>query len=285
MLRKLGKSLGQSRLGMGVGAGEMIIVDGVSADGARVTSMLPLRDYLPGASSPETAIWEPAVSTALAQAGKVSGTLQVSVSDDWARYWLVTPPAGLGSLAELRALAANRFEQLFGAAAESWHIEADWHDDRAMLACALPKSLISALNEMSRQSSCTLGSVVPESVRLINGDAGSLGNDNWVCTFGTHSFLALLRAEGKLLAARQFRFDLLPTLPEVLARLETEALRMGMDMPQDIFLLGDAPSLVELPDRPHLRVVPIGRQRVLPNPIGLDRKTDAYRLALYGAMN
>ncbi|MEC5386915.1 hypothetical protein VVD49_14365 [Uliginosibacterium sp. H3] len=281
MLRKLGKR----RLGMGVGAGEMLIVDGVSAQGAHVSSMLPLRDYLPGASSPETAIWEPAVSTALAQAGKISGNLQISVSDDWVRYWMVTPPAGLGSLAELRALAANRFEQLFGAPAESWHIEADWGDDRAMLACALPKSLIAALGEVSRQHDCTLGSIVPEAVRLINRDAGSLGDDGWVCSFGTHSFLALLRVGGRLLSARQFRFDLLPTLPEVLARLETEALRMGLDMPQSIFLLGDAPPMVELPDRSQLRIVPIGRQLALPTPIGLDRKTDAYRLALYGAMN
>jgi hypothetical protein len=270
---------------MGVGAGEMVIIDRISAEGGHVSSMLPLRDYLPGASSPETAIWEPAVSTALAQAGKVSGNLQVSVSDDWVRYWMVTPPAGLGSLAELRALAANRFEQLFGAAADTWHIEADWSDDKPMLACALPKSLIKALGEMCSQNNCSLGSVVPEAVRLINRDAGSLGDDGWVCSFGTHSFLALLRTEGRLVAARQFRFDLLPTLPEVLARLETEALRMGVDMPKEIFFLGDAPPLVELPDRPQLRVVIVGRQRALPAPIGLDRNSDAYRLALYGAMN
>ena len=271
-------------LGMGVGAGEMLIVDDISSKGAHVSSMLPLRDYLPGASSPETAIWEPAISTAMAQAGKISGRLQVSISDDWVRYWTVMPPAGLGSLDELRALAANRFEQLFGAAAESWNIEADWHDDRAILACALPKSLTTALNEVSRQNGCALGSIVPEAVRLINRDASSLGNDGWVCSFGAHSFLALLRSEGRLLSARQFRFDLLPSMPEVLARLETEALRMGVDMPPNVFLLGDAPPLVELPDRPQLNVVIVGRQRALPTPIGLDRKTDAYRLALYGAM-
>ncbi|MDB5801480.1 MAG: hypothetical protein JWL63_2419 [Rhodocyclales bacterium] len=262
----------------------MLIVDGISSQGAHVSSMLPLRDYLPGASSPETAIWEPAISTAMAQAGKISGRLQVSVSDDWVRYWTITPPVGLGSLAEMRALAANRFEQLFGAAAESWYIEADWRDDRTMLACAVPKALTTALNEVSRQSGCTLGSIVPESVRLINRDAASLGNDGWVCSFGVHSFLALLRSDGRLLSARQFRFDLLPSLPEVLARLETETLRMGVDMPQDVFLLGDAPPLVELRDRPQLRIVVVGRQRALPTPIGLDRKTDAYRLALYGAM-
>lgn len=281
MLRKLGSS----RLGMGVGAGELVIVDKISSQGAHVSSMLPLRDYLPGASSPETAIWEPAVSTALAQVGKVSGSLQVSVSDDWVRYWMVTPPAGLGSLNELRALASNRFEQLFGAAAESWHIEADWRDDRPILACALPKSLLSALSEVSRVNACSLGSVVPESVRLINHDAGALSNDGWICSFGSHSFLTLLRIDGHLQSARQFHFDLLPTLQEVLARLETESLRMGIDMPKDVYLLGDAPPLVELPDRPKLRVHIVGRQRALPAPIGLDRKTDAYRLALYGAMN
>jgi len=275
------------RLGLGVGAGEMAIVDGISAKGAHVASLLPLRDYLPGAASPETAIWEPAVSAAVAQAGKLSGKLHVSVSDDWARYWMVTPPAGLGSLAELRALASSRFEQLFGAPAESWYIEADWRDDGAMLACALPKSLLGALGEVSKQHRCALASVVPESVRVVNRDAAQIASGGWLCSFGSHSFLAVLRDHGKLLAARQFRFDLLPDLPEVLARLETETLRLGLDMPERVFLLGQAPKLVELADR-KLQVIMLGRQRAMPAPIGLDTNSsahaDAFRLALYGVI-
>jgi hypothetical protein len=268
-------------LGMGVGSGELVIIDRISSEGAHVASQLPLRDYLPGASSPETAIWEPAVNTALSQANKLSGRLQVSVSDDWVRYWMVTPPAGLGSMDELRALAAGRFEQLFGAAAEAWHIEADWSSRRPMLACALPKSLVVALTAVSKHSGCRIASVLPEAVRLFNRDASAIKQDGWICSFGAHAFLAMLQQGGKLKAARQFRFDLKPALPEVLAKLETEALRLGFDMPANVFLLGDAPAMVELPDA-RVRVTLPSRQRAMPKAIGMSQSSDAFRLALHG---
>lgn len=268
-------------LGMGVGGGELVIVDRISAEGAHVASQLPLRDYLPGASSPETAIWEPAVNTALSQANKLSGRLQVSVSDDWVRYWMVTPPKGLGSIQELRALAAGRFEQLFGAAAEAWHIEADWSATHPMLACALPRSLVHALTAVSQHAGCRLASVVPEAVRLMNRDAGALKDDGWICCFGTHAFLALLQQGGRWQAARQFRFDLTPALPEVLAKLETEALRMGCDMPGTVYLLGDAPPVVDVAGS-RLKVVVPTRPRPLPKAVGMAQASDAFRLALHG---
>ncbi|MFT3737036.1 MAG: hypothetical protein QM776_18830 [Rhodocyclaceae bacterium] len=268
-------------LGMGVGGGELVIVDRINSEGAHVASQLPLRDYLPGAGSPETAIWEPAVSTALSQANKLSGRLQVSISDDWVRYWTVTPPKGLGSMLELRALAAGRFEQLFGAAAEAWHIEADWSANRPMLACALPRSLVVALNAVSSHSGCRIASVVPEAIRLINRDASQLKEDGWICCFGSHAFLALLQQRGQLLAARQFRFDLTPALPEVLAKLETEALRLGHDMPATVFLLGDAPPIVEVPGS-SIKIKMPSRARPMPKAVGMERASDAFRLALHG---
>lgn len=272
-------------LGMGVGSGEMLVVDRIDSKGAHIASLLPLREYLPGASSPETAIWEPALVTALAQAKKLSGRFQVSVSDDWVRYWLVTPPKGLSSIAELKALAVSRFESLFGTEASAWHVEADWHAHEPMLACALPRSLVSALTEVSRQNGCALGSVVPESVRLLNGEASSIGADGWVCCFGAHSFLALLKQRGRLLSARQFHFDLLPTLPEVLAKLETECLRLGEAMPGKVYLLGVAPPMADLGERAKIQVTHLGRGRSMPKPVGVDWDSDAYRLALHGVLS
>jgi hypothetical protein len=273
-----------AKLGLGVGAGEMIVVDRINSEGAHVASTLPLRDYLPGASSPETAIWAPAVSLALAQAKGLSGDLQVSVSDDWVRYWTVTPPRGLGSLAELRALAVARFEQLFGRDASTWHIEADWRADQTMLACALPKSLIEALNNMSAEASCRIASVVPEAVRLINREASAISADCWLCSFSSHAFLAILLEAGRIRAARQFHFDLQPDITEVLARLETESLRMGVEMPQQVLLLGDAPVVGELPVTSDLDVRTLGRRRALPKPLGIEQASEAYRLALLGVM-
>ena len=67
------------------------------------------------------------------------------VSSDLARHWLVTPPRGVKSLAELRAVAAARFEAIYSASALLWQIHADWRSDRAFVCAALPRGLVDTL--------------------------------------------------------------------------------------------------------------------------------------------
>jgi hypothetical protein len=73
--------------------------------------------------------------------------VQVILDDALARFFVVRPPIGVAGLAELRAVTAARFEDLFGHEASSWSIEADWDARRHFLACAVPQRLVQALRE------------------------------------------------------------------------------------------------------------------------------------------
>lgn len=235
----------RSTYSLGVGSRDMAVVD-VADTPARIVSMLPLADYLPGADSPETANWEPSMATVMAQTEpeiKGGGNLHVTISDDWARYWMLTPPKGIRSLAELRALAESRFEQLYGTPLAGWTMDADWSTRGGVLACALPTGLLDSMRQVCAKHNWSILSIVPQATRLINARRARIGAHGWVCSFSTHTFLALLLDGGQLLHARQFRFETLPSIEEVFTRLETELLRIGRDMPPEVCFLGKTPDL------------------------------------------
>lgn len=234
----------RSTYSLGVGAREMAVVDLSGSGAARVLSMLPLEGYLAGTHTPESADWEPSMATVMAQTEvKTGGNLHVTVADDWARYWVVTPPQGLRSLDELRALAATRFEQLYASQADGWALAADWSLRGASLVCALPSRLLASLRNVSTQYRWRIDSIQPQAVRLMNSHRDRIDKHAWICAFGTGTFLAVLLEDGVTRHARQFRFDSLPSVEDVCLRLETELLRVGCDMPPMAVLLGKGPEL------------------------------------------
>jgi hypothetical protein len=283
-------------LGLGVGAGEMAVVslDGNAA--ATLRAQLPLGDYLPGASDavnssviPATSNWAPSVSVALAQTEISSGDLHVTVADDLARYWMVTPPAGVNSLTELRSLAESRFESLFGDNPQHWHIEADWRAQSGVFSCALPASFVSALRAGAAQHGCTLKSVQPLSIRIINRHAKDIKADAWVCSFSARGLIAVLLTGGRPTIVRQFRFAAQPMADEMITRLETEVLRAGVTMPDTVYFAGDAPAVVamtvsSMTPRVGIEPIMLGRQLAMPMLNGSKgvAQTEACRLALNG---
>lgn len=63
------------------------------------------------------------------------------VADGLVRYWMMSAPAGVSSLRELKTVAEARSRQLFGAA-HAWHVAADWAVGRPFLCAALPGWLV-----------------------------------------------------------------------------------------------------------------------------------------------
>jgi hypothetical protein len=71
--------------------------------------------------------------------------VHVVLDDALVRLFVVPPAAGVRGLAELRALAAARFEDLFGLDSTGWTIRANWTVDEPFLACAMESILLHAL--------------------------------------------------------------------------------------------------------------------------------------------
>lgn len=226
---------------LGVGAYDMTLLD---VERKRLQPALPLAEYLPGAGSPTTADWGPAISAVLAHARKAQGgDLMLTVSDYWARYWMLSVPDGVSSLEELRALAGSRFENLFGNPIDGWALMADWRTRGQMLVCALPERLLSACDDLAVEGMWQVVSVQPQSIRLMNSYRSRIPDNAWVCCFGARGMLAMLLQQGEVNYVRRFRYQRVPDADELLDMLDGEILRVGADTPAQLCALGILPEL------------------------------------------
>ncbi len=84
----------------------------------------------------------------LADAPCPGATLDILVSDNVARYWILERPPGLASAAELDLYAADRFTAIFGDDPAAWSLRVDPapRADR-WLACAIPAHIAETLPE------------------------------------------------------------------------------------------------------------------------------------------
>ncbi|GAB2894551.1 hypothetical protein GCM10027046_24520 [Uliginosibacterium flavum] len=233
--------LRHKRFSIGVGGDDMAVVDAASM---RLLTALPLAEYLPGAASPATADWTPSLEALLAQGGVPdSAELVLTVSDAWTRYFMLVIPAGVGSLAELRMLAAGRFETLFGTPADGWELSADWKSTGRVLVCAMPARLVEVAHVIAEASHWRLRSIQPHALRLLNTFQTQIPDECWLCCFAARAVVAMLITGGEVQHVRRFPFAKAPTAEALNEMLEAEVLRAGLDMPAQLCALGMLPEL------------------------------------------
>ncbi|WP_431100483.1 hypothetical protein [Roseateles noduli] len=114
-----------------------------------------------------------------------------------ARHFMVRPPVNARRLADLRAIAALRFEDLHGDSAADWLIEGDWDARRPFLCCAMPTALLRTLRDVAKQSGAGTPSVESAFCAAWNAaGARSVDDADWVLHTGL---------DGTLLAAAEAR--------------------------------------------------------------------------------
>jgi hypothetical protein len=169
---------------------------------------------------------------------------RIVLSDSWVRRWMATPPQNATCLADCQAAAQARFQALFGEPISDWQLAADWDARRPFLACAIPRSLLAALEQVARDRSLILLEVAPQFVVAWNRWRADLKAGAWfgvlhqkVLTFAVpgRNGLEVVR---EVTLPDEMRLDQLQ-LPEILAR---EALRLNLPMPSEIRLCGQIPS-------------------------------------------
>jgi hypothetical protein len=94
---------------------------------------------------------------------------RVVLADELARLWQVAPPPAASRLVDLEAVAAMRFQFLYGSAAAGWRISADWDARRPFLAAALPVPLLAALQDAAAGRNVNLVEIAPQFVASLNG--------------------------------------------------------------------------------------------------------------------
>lgn len=169
-------------------------------------------------------------------------TATVILADDLVRFFMVTPPHNVKRLQDCRSAAAMRFQTLYGESAADWHIEADWALQKPFLSCALPRPLLSALQQATNKHRLKLVAVLPQFVAAWNRWRSVIQADAWfgVAHAGNLTLAVIdrhgLHAVRTTVLASEHRQDE-RWLPEHVKR---EALRLNVTQPSRIQLCGDS---------------------------------------------
>jgi hypothetical protein len=129
------------------------------------------------------------LSSMVTEHGLQGSTASIVMSDALVRQWLVDPPSNVGSLDDLRAAAASRFQSLFGESPVQWDIRADLQSGRPFVAAAL---LAFTIFFYAVVYSMWLKRLTPQNI-VIGGAAGAFPPMvGWVAATGSVSVEACL---------------------------------------------------------------------------------------------
>ena len=209
--------------------------------------------------------------------------LSVTLDDGLARSFVVTPPSGAHGLRELQACAAARFAALYGESAEQWRLAADWQVTVPFVACALPRELSGALEELAGRQRWRLDSVCPALVRVWNHVQRSLPADGWLLVGFGQTLTVVHTCNGQVADLRTLHLPGAPDFAELEMLLEQEQLRTPVQgdgrAPQVLLWAGGADWL------PAAAKVAGLASRVIRVPMeaAADDRSAAWQLALAGA--
>ena len=169
--------------------------------------------------------------------------ISVVLADQWARLFMVTPPTNATRLGDCKAVAARRFQLLYGDDAAQWLIDGDWSAEKPFLACAIPRSLHAVLQKICNKHRLTLVRIAPQFIFGWNKWRRPL-EGAWFGTLHGNAMTLGAISRGRLVAIRRLilttaqRKDPYP----VVAQIKREALRLALPQPTAIQVCGALPQ-------------------------------------------
>jgi hypothetical protein len=168
----------------------------------------------------------------------------VIVDDDWARFFMVTPPLDCSRIEDCRAASNMRFQSLYGEAASDWLIVADWDPQHPFLACALLQSLQSELLLVAANCRLTITSIIPHFIATWNYWHLKLPSTSWFGIVNEDLLTLGIVDQHRLCNVRtatliDYIWDDPEWLPDYINR---EALRLNVPAINSLQLCGDIPG-------------------------------------------
>jgi hypothetical protein len=185
--------------------------------------------------------WELTVAecaTALQPLFVGGGAVEVVLDDRLARYFVVSAPEGIASLAELHSVATVRLGELFGVDPLIYELAADWRVRGPFLCCAVPRTVKQALQDAAALARASLASLVPLFLRVANSASAARRHTGWIVVRANGWVTAANLERGDLRLIRSGALDALRPLEPWLAQL---ALTCGQAVATPLVLDADQP--------------------------------------------
>lgn len=183
-----------------------------------------------------------ALGELLAAAPPGGTAVSIVLADELVRMWQVTPPPACSRLSDLHAAAALRFHALFGTAPAGWRIAAAWDAARPFLAVAVPEELLAQIEKTVRDQRGHVVEVVPQFVAAYSRWSAHRPPGAWFGLMQSHVLSLALFDGPKLAAVRSAAVPQGAGREWLDALVAREALRLGLKRPQQLQLLGPAPT-------------------------------------------
>ncbi len=164
------------------------------------------------------------------------------LSDDWVRLFMVTPPQNATRLQDCRAAADLRFQALYGEPPEDWVLLGDWDVRYPYLACAVPKQLLTILDQIATASGLTLVKIAPQFIAGWNRWHRKLAQNAWFAVVHGKTMTFGMVEQRRLTAVRT------ATLPSDVDKawltecIAQDVLRFGQTVPEQLQIVGSFPA-------------------------------------------
>lgn len=185
-----------------------------------------------------------ALRRALTDANIVGVKTSVTLADDWVRLFIVAPPQNTTRRADCNAAAAMRFQALYGESPADWQIDAEWDARQPFLACAMPRSLLTMLQQLAVEYRLPLIAIAPHFVAAWNRWHAKLKASAWFGVAHEHGLTLGVTHSQRLVAVRA------AAVPDcgwqdkewLSEHVRREALRLDVPMPTQLQLCGALPG-------------------------------------------
>lgn len=179
---------------------------------------------------------------------------RVLVADSLARYWMMSPPPGLRSLAELQAVAQAHCDQTFGSS-QRWRLGGDWSARRRFLCAAVPEWVVTGVRA-GLGARASLAATLPT---LLASSAASLAPDGWTCVLLPGRINLLSTVGGSIHSLRslaaQAGSDLTELLSAAAQELQRESLRHGIAVGGSVACLCAVSKTLDVVDAAGIRFI------------------------------
>lgn len=181
------------------------------------------------------------IDTALA-AHCPGGALNIRalISDDLARFFMVTPPSNAANWGDCESASLMRFESLYDTPTTGWTVRSSPQANGAFLACAVPSALVQSVALEGRGKKMKLVSLQPLFTASWNRWARQKTATGWFASsVGTALTLGVVQQQ-RLVAvlANPFSLHAVENVSQFTVPLSLEATRFGVDRPTrlDLFV-------------------------------------------------
>jgi hypothetical protein len=205
------------------------------------------------------------LAEALAELKPRSGALHVVVSDHFARYVLVPWSADLVADAERIAFARITFQEVFGAAADTWNVAMDEQPAGcASFACAIDRTLQQTLQDLAKALGLGLAALAPALTDRINRHRRALGERTFcVASIEPGRLTLAFRHAGAWQAVRSRRVEGSP-IDGLAGALLQEAAAAGVPSGGALYLVGEDLAALPAFSIPGWKVVRLSDGRASP---------------------